>query len=107
MLYVGQKVVCVDARYKRYSKRKFAVPKINCVYTVRWIGPAECRCADINVRLYEIDNPIVDGDCSVCGASGIYEPHFRTSRFRPLLERKTDISAFKELLNKVPEKVEL
>jgi len=36
---------------------------------------------------------------------GTFEPSFFPSHFRPLTERKIDISVFTTMLNKAPEKV--
>lgn len=83
MFHVGQKVVCVDdtdypmehklgAGYARGLRK-------GAVYTI-----ASIRSTPTNVflRIAELDN---NGWSSV--------------RFRPAVERKTDISIFKELLN--------
>lgn len=84
MFRIGQKVVCVDLSP---SCRGVLMPFVkDRVYTVSntidtWEGQG--------VELAEVETPAVVG-------------HFRAwnaSRFRPVVERKTDISIFKAMLN--------
>lgn len=93
---VGQKVVCVEDQYPSSWKywNEFNKPVKGVVYTVRtagvWLfhaGPA------FSLRLVEIINPEsewTDGDVS--------EMAFNAMRFRPVVSRKTDISALTRLL---------
>jgi hypothetical protein len=84
---VGQKVVCVDARDCRAKE----LVKGN-IYVVRDAGP----------------EPFISGKYWVLleGVFNEYDPRFggelgyRSSRFRPVVERKTDISIFTEILRK-------
>lgn len=98
--YVGQKVVCVDdtgiinGRYVEFRgvRHLETNSQIYCgeVYTVAWLG----LCPKLNrniFHLFERERPCGLGYC--------------TSRFRPVVERKTDISALKALLNTVPDEV--
>ena len=96
MFYVGQKVVCVDAeRPKMFRWSKDHLTK-NAVYTVRKVGMITGGGSS-GICLHEVmlwtDSP------------------FNQRRFRPIVEKKTDISIFTEILNhksftdKVPEKV--
>lgn len=86
---VGQKVVCVDASEK--NGRWFAdAPIEGRVYTI--VGFAETK-RGTGLLLQEIAN-----DEEFCGS---YSPN----RFRPIVERKTDISIFTAMLNPSHEKV--
>lgn len=96
---VGQKVVCVNAdRWPLWAKNSCVLPVHGRVYTVRDIwsfskGPV--------IYLDEIKNPA----CCVNDDSGaLIEPGFPALRFRPVVERKTDISIFTSMLN--PSKVD-
>lgn len=95
--YVGQKVVCVDgklsAEYAALAHDlNIVMPTENSVYTIRDIvrdfivGKEHCR-------LVEIKNPIINWLIQESS-----EPAFSVSRFRPAVERKTDISVFTEML---------
>lgn len=91
---IGQKIVCVDDVFTA-ADGGGDLPKRGCVYTVRWIG---CRPTDGDtpgVMLYEIHGGFTPFGIEYC---------FAVHRFRPLVERKTDISIFKRMLN--PSKVE-
>jgi hypothetical protein len=94
--YVGQKVVCVDAGgHDRYVPRGFKSSREmhglteGRVYTVRWVGPA--LFGVMGIRVDEIIRP----DCPIFGR----EAAFAAARFRPVVERKTDISLFTAMLN--------
>jgi len=90
--FVGQKVVCaVD-----YSPLKFLfsleiLPILNKTYTIRAINNVDNQ---IGILLEEIHNPQREY------ATGFHEVHFDAEDFKPL----TDISIFKEMLNKTPTK---
>ena len=90
--HVGQKVCCVDDT----TKGDLGIfPKKGEVYTIKWIGmythPIFNR-TDLCFHLQEIDRPIN-------GLTGHAVPYLAT-RFRPAVERKTDISIFREILNR-------
>ena len=97
MFRVGQKVVCVDDDF--INKNLCAeippnLPCLNTVYTVREIINDWGREF---LRLCEITNAV---------AAGIgVEPAFSIKRFRPVVERKTDISIFTAMLNPSKQKV--
>ena len=90
MFRINQKVVCVDAGQSAYG-----LPvrlKRGAIYTV---------------------TGIVDRGGNNCGlylaeTTGIHDlrhhPAFRATRFRPAVERKTDISIFQEILRKATRK---
>lgn len=87
MIRVRQKVVCVSAPWERVRPTPWIYPDLNSVYVVREIIPwSNGRGA--SCRLIEIRND------PVCG----YEPSFDVVFFRPVVERKTDISVFTALL---------
>lgn len=68
-------------------------PKFGHVYTIRSIF--------LNgLRFVEIINPPIDTK------EGFHECTFFPSRFRPALERPTDISFFERLLNPTPEELD-
>lgn len=97
MFHVGQKVVCVNDEEPTYGQRRPARRRVTKgkVYTV--------KCAPfINVwgNLAILVGEVPDRD------DGGTESGFRVSRFRPIVEKKTDISIFKKMLtpNKVKER---
>ena len=102
MFRVGQKVVCVDDQGTD-PHGVLELHKGN-IYTIRWIGmykhPFEPN--QLCVRLYEINQRGTVGR-----SQPVPDRHkdipFRATRFRPLEERKTDISVFITLLT--PKKV--
>lgn len=91
MFRVNQKVVCVDASAGRSSGLPSPL-RLNAIYTIKEIGTLPDLSGDVGVRLYEVDPPT--------DARPLFG--FRLSRFRPLVERKTDISVFTAMLNPSP-----
>lgn len=95
MFYVGQKVVCVDDAVTSSRRGWFSAPNvkptIGKVYTVRAVG--ESVEGFLGLRLHELN---------LCGKRGdglfFIDNFYRASRFRPVVERKTDISIFKKIL---------
>lgn len=89
MFRVGQKVVCVDDNPNGDSG---VFPKEGSIYTVswcsEWYNPISSR-ALICVRLAEINRPK--------SRLGFVFP-YRATRFRPVVERETDISVFQKML---------
>jgi hypothetical protein len=81
---IGQKVVCVDARDTR---RGHSLPlKRGQILTIcsiisTWDG--------IGLEFNEIVTPVLDGHVQA----------FNSRRFRPVVDRKTDISIFTEILH--------
>lgn len=87
---VGQKVVCVDA-----SAIQKAVPlNEGAVYTIRTIIPLRSSVRGCGIYLVEIVNLLELG----------LEVGYFSDRFRPAVERKTDISIFTAMLK--PSKVD-
>lgn len=81
MFYVGQKVCCVDASgvaapYLREGE----------VYTVSKVGILKTGLPGLDVK----GIPTV----------GRFDVNWRRDRFRPVVERKTDISIFTEMLHR-------
>lgn len=94
MFHVGQNVVCVNAENTR---RDDVAELVNGqIYTVAWCGHYTNLFGEtmLSVRLEEVDR--------TSGASSIDDPDhpFRATRFRPIQERKTDISFAHEILRK-------
>ncbi|WP_334154722.1 hypothetical protein [Agrobacterium pusense] len=98
---VGQKVVMVEAYkphvYERAADEGVTLPTKGTVYTIRGMEPGEGWHVGMTfIWLEELHNaPSLDG----------IEPNWDASLFRPLVERKTDISIFKAMLNPSKEQV--
>jgi hypothetical protein len=91
MFHVGQKVCCVN---EPCASQKAKWPGSNwpakgAVYKIRAINvwPAQTL-----LRLEEVDNRHFEGVLSAI------EPGFPSEHFRPIVERKTDISIFTAML---------
>jgi hypothetical protein len=97
--HVGQKVVCVDANFKsrgalyldgdgdlKRSSGNTGGLRVGEVYTV-----AKIRVGEMENTLFLVE----------VGARGPKDTGYRFSRFRPIQERKTDISFAHEILRKV------
>lgn len=104
--HVGQKVVCVDDDETRY--RVFAAAglhfdgnlnglKKGAVYTVRAVGHYAPYPGLLCLWLVEIERPIIHLIQIVHG-----EAPYVAARFRPVVERKTDISIFVAMLDRAP-----
>lgn len=87
--HVGQKVVCVDASDMDTYFSDVSCPVEGGIYTVRNFR----ETGESAIRLVEIVNP------KHPWMDGFNECGFRPSRFRPIVERKTDISIFTSMLN--------
>lgn len=95
--YVGQKVVCVNddwsmkltkwERFKAMFRRPDTDPVQGSVYTIREIVSHEARSW---LRFYECENR---------PEMGFGEPAYLITSFRPVVERKTDISELTAILN--------
>lgn len=96
---VGQKVVCVMLMEEQEGGPAAALsipnrPVMNGIYTVRAFRTVH---SDQYVLLCELRNP--SGNWAQIGRG---EPPFWHGLFRPLVERKTDISIFTKMLKKQP-----
>lgn len=76
---VGQKVACVDASPCRGGCCLCPLVE-GKVYTITHINPDPDQFGDIGVELFEVSPP----------KSYFHQPGFRSTRFRPVVERKTD-----------------
>lgn len=86
MFRLGQKVVCIDDS-KNSAGDESGLRK-GSIYTINAVFPFQARDEDYGVQLYEIVAP-----------HSPYHLHaFRASRFRPIVDGKTDISIFREML---------
>ncbi len=90
--YVGQKVVCVDDEPGGYpgNAPNLAGLKSGAIYTVRALREHD-HSGNMGLLLCEIIRPILSDDCG-------REQPFYIRRFRPAVERKTDISIFTAML---------
>ena len=94
---VGQKVVCISGPARRDMVTD---PVVGDVYTVRGIN--KDQRGDIGIHLAEI----VNRPRRIISLGGeIREPGFFAYHFRPVVQRKTDISIFKAMLNPSKEQV--
>lgn len=90
---VGQRIVCVNDEF--HCDTDGDLPKRGCIYTVRWIG---CRPTDSGpgVMLHGLHGGYHSSGVEYC---------FCATRFRPVVERKTDISFAHEILRKASKRV--
>ncbi len=102
MFRVGQKVVCISGPIEAARGYNQEVqPAIGHVYTIRSIddfddAPPHMPHFGVGLLLEEITCPVHSGFGLECSFS---------SRFRPIVERKTDISIFTEMLTPSPQRV--
>lgn len=98
--HVGQKIVLAKSFGALSTLRAAAdgvvLPVEGEIYTLREFDP-DMSNGILCIRLVEVRNAphIEDG----------LEPSFEAALFRPVVERKTDISCFKAMLNPSKEKV--
>jgi len=101
MFHVGQKVVCVNDVWVRIWDDVECPLVKGEVYTIagfsapdKSIGPDRIIRMISGVILQEVSNPTAKRgeDCGFC-----------PTRFRPLVEKKTDITVFTEMLRPVKE----
>jgi hypothetical protein len=91
MFEVRQKVICVrEAPHQIWPECVY--PRFHEVYTIRALR-VNPRTQVLNGLLVEIVNPERDAP-----PDGFGEPFFGMWRFRPLVERRTDISVFRKML---------
>lgn len=86
--HVGQKVVCIGDEWIEFEPH---LPKRGNVYTVREI---EEDNGELFLRLVELVNPVRRY------REYFGETTFDAVAFRPVVERKTSIAIFHEILNK-------
>jgi hypothetical protein len=88
---IGQKVVCIENRLSVVLYQGEVNTEIGKVYTIRairWLTDLD----KLGLLLQEIVNPVVD---TLVGRT---ERFYLAENFRPVVEQKTDISAFRKLL---------
>lgn len=95
--FVGRKVVCTSDGWAAHNGE--SVPKKGEVYTIRTANPGVDIPDRIFIRLAEIVNE------SKGYTNGFYECAFDVRGFRPLTQRKTDISVFQKMLEPAPVRV--
>lgn len=83
--YIGQRVICINDTPNDYEPVIY--PKKGRTYTIRAFNPP-----GRSIHLEEIVNKPRDY------SSGFHECYFYLWRFRPVHERKTDISIFTAML---------
>lgn len=90
---VGQKVVCIEdfSRSTLIDPRTIA-PTVGTVYTLRTIR-SDTSDTGIFFLLAELKNP------QVVTFTGYIEQAFSSKGFRPVVDRKTDISIFQRILD--------
>lgn len=99
--HVGQKVVCVNAKggFRNLLGEIVDLHEIteNAIYTIRWIGISN------GVPVVKLRGVVRGRVPKPLRASNRgKDVPFASSRFRPLIERSTDISIFQQLLNPSP-----
>lgn len=94
MFRVGQKVICIRepkaVHVVAWARRGGIYPHKNGIYTIRAINVWPEKTL---LRFFELDNRHLEGVVSEI------EPGFPADAFRPLVERKTDISIFTRMLS--------
>ncbi len=92
---VGQKVVCIKANfYNPQYKLPHNLPKVGDIYTIRNMDIGTCGddgVPQVALMFHELVYPVLK-----CG----FEFSFSASSFRPLVDRKTDISIFTRMLKR-------
>lgn len=90
---VGQKVVCIKGYGSRRDVDCRIFPQTGRTYTIRAIEDGLENVGSTFFLLEEIYNEPYD-----YRRWGWQEPSFNAQRFRPVVEKKTDISIFTEML---------
>jgi hypothetical protein len=93
MFYVGQKVECINDK-PAHPGETLNILRKHRIYTIRWHGfiAAGHFPGQYKVRLWEIFRKKRPLD-------PLEDMPYLARRFRPLIERKTDIAAFESLLD--------
>jgi len=94
MFHVGQKVVCINNKADAgFVWVKGTRPTLNAIYTVRAVGITTYN--NVGLRLNEI---ILSGYHCCYSHKRFEDAFYRADRFKPVIEKKTDISIFTQLL---------
>jgi len=101
--YVGQKVVCVDASNMPGARwRANEAPVEGQVYTVMAVRVTREGLQVLQLRELDRCEAVKAWVARNIGKFAGYDAR----RFRPVVERKTDISVFKAMLNPAPDLVD-
>jgi hypothetical protein len=103
MFHVGQKVVCLDDSSESLDGTKFI--EKDAIYTIRWVGIFDLGgiiVPTLCLRLAGINRGEGVWDIRHSNREAAYDMPYRATRFRPVIERKTDISIFTEMLTPSP-----
>jgi len=97
MFYVGQKVVCIAPhdQWETEGHKDIILPVKDGIYTIRAIYPG-VTVPGLYFLLSEIRNQPVRTEI------GDVEQRFNAHAFRPIVEKKTDISVFTSMLTPAP-----
>jgi hypothetical protein len=95
--HVGQRVVCVDASASAMlGGHPISELCVGAIYEVRWVGRGIFRCVSYDgIRVVGLVRPRRSRDL-------MDDVPFAASRFRLVVERKTDISIFTAMLDGAP-----
>jgi hypothetical protein len=85
----GMKAVLVDGTVTNPFWAGGLLPEIGVVYTVKFVGLN--RAGSVCLKFHEFDDNY---------------SYYNASRFRPVIERKTDIEIFTLMLKSAPSKVD-
>jgi hypothetical protein len=98
MFHIGQKVICIDATGTgdRLHHGRDLLTEDN-VYTIRWLDMYPHPLTGDLALCMRLDE-IYRDNCSCEWCQGYPDMPYYTRRFRPLVERKTDISWAQEIL---------
>ena len=97
---VGDKIVCVrDCDYTALENI-MTVPSIGRIYTLRDIFPLDHPALPDLVRGSTFFRFIEINNTEMPSMVGLIEPFFLSADFKPLQTCKTDISVFKEILDR-------
>ena len=96
MFHVGQRVVCIDDIGCAPGSEFPYIPIKGSIYTVRgFVSPHVGYERTPGMLLEEVVNAPWEYN------EGVVEPSFHPYHFRPVVQRKTDISVFKRMLDNV------
>lgn len=101
MFHVGQKVVCVNDEGQSPESGQRWITKGH-VYVISWVGNYRNIRRGKNAHCVRLDGIDRSG---LYNGRAYHDTPFYASRFRPVIERKTDISLFTAMLNPAPSKV--
>ena len=96
MFHIGQRVVCIHDIGCAQGNEFPNIPIKGSIYTVRgFVSPDVGNERTPGMLLEEVVNAPWEYN------EGVFEPSFHPYHFRPVVQRKTDISVFKRMLDNV------